>query len=63
MDKDHSDILPRFPDLDGRLGRIASARGMNRSGIAPAMQPLKPLAPYVSPILSGPFPATANPTR
>jgi len=31
MDKNHSEMLHRFGDLDGRLNRIESGLGMNRA--------------------------------
>jgi hypothetical protein len=31
MDKNHSEMLHRFGDLDGRLSRIESGLGMNRA--------------------------------
>jgi hypothetical protein len=31
LDKNHSEILHRFGDLDGRLSRIENGLGMNRA--------------------------------
>jgi len=31
MDKNHSEMLHRFGDLDGRLSRIQNGLGMNRA--------------------------------
>jgi hypothetical protein len=31
MDKNHSEMLPRFGDLDGHLSRIEIGLGMNRA--------------------------------